>query len=153
MVGGGNLECIECPYYDYGLGGQYCEKVGGKTSWYGFCSYVYPDTPKQINHSKQKRRNRRERDQKHKNHLKFLAENIPGYPSSVMYTDEVWIRGQGYVENPKPYYKRCYRGNHKGNRYSSYKKYANRCVRRYKREIHNKGNQYRKIFDYWWIVD
>lgn len=23
------LECKKCPYYDYGLGGQYCDKVGG----------------------------------------------------------------------------------------------------------------------------
>ena len=131
----------------------WCDKVGGKTYWAYKCSDAYPEIRPTINYSKQKRRNKRERDQKHKNHLKFLAENIQYYPSPVIYNNEIWIRGQGYVENPKPYYKRCYRGNHKGNRYSLYKKYANRCIRRYKGEIHNKGNQYRKIFDYWWNVD
>ena len=147
------LKCNTCPYFDYGLGGQYCDKVGGKNLLYGYCTYVYEKIPNQVNNSKQKRRNKRERDQKHINHLIFLAENIQYYPSPVIYTDEIWISRQGYIENPKPYYKRYYQGNHKGNRYSFYKKYANRCVRRYKGEIHNKGNQYRKIFDYWWTVD
>lgn len=147
------MSCRGCPYYDYGLDEQYCDKVGGKNLLFGYCEDVYTDIAKHINRSKQKRRNKRERDWKYKNHIKFLTENIQGYPFPAIYTDEVWIRGQGYVENPKPYYKRCYRGNHKGNRYSSYKKYANRCVRRYKGEIYNKGNQYRKIFDYWWTVD
>lgn len=72
------LECIECPYYDYGLSGQYCDKVGGKTLLYGYCTYVYEKNATHKNNSKQKRRNKRERDQKHKNHLKFLAENVTG---------------------------------------------------------------------------
>lgn len=131
----------------------WCDKVGGKVFWAYMCSDAYQDDSKRINHSKQKRRSKRERDQKHKNHLKFLAENIQYAPSPVIYADEIWIEGQGWVENLKPYYKRCYRGNHNGNRYSLYKKYANRRVRRYKGEIHNIGNQYRKIFDYWWTVD
>lgn len=147
------MGCRECPYYDCGLSDQYCDKVGGKNLLFGYCEEAYSEILKHVNHSKQKRTNRKERDQKHKNHLKYLAENIQGYLSPVIYTDEVWIRGQGYVENSKPYYKRCYRSNHKGNRYSFYKKYANRCVRRYKGEIYNTGNNYRKIFDYWWRVD
>lgn len=147
------LECKSCPYYDYGLGGQYCEKVGGKTLLYGYCedAYIQPIIIK--NYSKQKRRNKRERDQKHKNHLKFLAENVRYYLSPVIYTDEIYVKGEGWVGNPKPYYKRCYRDNHKGGRYKYYKKYSNRCVRGYKGEIHSKGNQYRKIFDYWYTVD
>ena len=147
------LECKNCPYYNYALGGQWCDKVGGYVYRFGYCNDIYGVEIKHKNQCKQKRRNKRERDQKHKNHLKFLAENIQYYPCPVIYTDEIWIEGQGWVENLKSYYKRCYRGNHKGNRYSLYKKYANRRVRRYKGEIHNKGNQYRKIFDYWWTVD
>ena len=104
------LECKNCPYYDYGIGGQYCDKTGGKTVLYGYCTDVYEKNVTQKNRSKQKRRNKRERDQRHKNHLKFLAENTSGYLSPVIYTDEIWIKGQGYVENPKPYYKRLYRG-------------------------------------------
>lgn len=131
----------------------WCNKVGGKVYWAGRCTDAYPDIPKRINHQKQKRRNKRECDQKHKNHLKFLAENVQYYPPPVIYTDEIYVKGEGWVDNPKPYYKRCYRDNHKGGRYKYYKKYSNRCVRRYKGEIHSKGKQYRKLFDYWWIVD
>lgn len=147
------LECRNCPYYDGGLGGQWCNKVGGYNYRFGYCSDIYDKETTRENYSKQKRKNKRERDQKHKNHLKFLAENIQYYPCPVIYTDEIYVKGEGWVDNPKPYYKRCYRDNHKGGRYKFYKKYSNRCVRRYKREIHSKGNQYRKIFDYWWTVD
>ena len=146
MVGGGNLECIECPYYDYGLGGQYCEKVGGKTSWYGFCKDTFQDIQKHINCSKQKRRNKRERDQKHKNHLKFLAKYPSGYPSPAVYRDEIFIRGQGYVENPKPYYKRYYREQ----RAKYIKRMSNKTIRRYKGDIPKNGNWSHKLYDFWW---
>lgn len=145
------LECRKCPYYDYGLGGQYCDKVDGRNLLFSYCKDIYTETVRQKNHSRQKQkgRNKREHNQKYKNHLKFLAENISGYPVPAVYTDKIWIKGQGYVENPKPYYKKLYRDNHKGGRYKFYKNHSNRCVRRYKGEIHSKGNQYKKIFDYW----
>lgn len=131
----------------------WCDKVGGKVYWAGRCEDAYTESIVSQNRSKQKRRNKRERDQKHKNHLKFLAENVPYYPSPEIYRSEIYAMGRKYVEDLKPYYKRCYRGNHKGSRYKFYKKYSNRCVRRYKGEIHSKGNQHQKIMDYWWIVD
>ena len=130
----------------------WCDKVGGKVYCFGRCTDAYSDIPKHENCSKKKRRNKRERYLKHKNRLKFLAENCNYYPSPVIYTDEIWVKGYGYIENPKPYYKRLYRDNHKGGRYKYYKKYANRCVRRCKGEIHS-GGAYKKIFDYWWTVD
>ena len=132
----------------------WCEKTGGKMFVFGRCSDAYDDILiPPINHSKQKKRNKRERDLKHKQRLKLLAENVQCYPCPVIYTDEIWIKGLGWVKNPKPYYKRLYRDNHKGGRYKYYKKYANRQIRRYKGELHSKGNQYRKIFDYWWTVN
>lgn len=133
----------------------WCDKVGGKVFCFGRCSDAYLESLVQTKHiiHKKKRRNKRERDLKHKRHLKALYENNQYYPSPVTYTDEIYVKGEGWVDNPKPYYKRCYRDNHKGGRYRYYKKYSNRCVRRYKKEIHCKGNQYRKIFDYWWTVD
>lgn len=142
------MECGECPYYDYGLGGQCCNKVGGKNLLFGYCEDAYSDIPKQINRLKQKRRNKRERDQKHKNHLKFLAENVSGYPSPATYTDKVWISSRGYVENSKPYYKRLYRGRGKGMSYY-HKKMSNRKIRRYKGKIPN-GNCCYKLYDFWW---
>lgn len=145
------MKCKNCPYYDHGLGGQYCDKVGGKTLLYGYCSDAYLGISKQINHSNQKRRNKRERDQKHKTHLKYLAENIFGYPSPAMYTDEVWIGGQGYVQNPKPYYKRLYRGRGKGTSYY-HKKMSNKRIRGYKGELPKKGNLGHKLYDFWWML-
>lgn len=135
------MECIECSYYDYGVGGQYCDKVGGKTLLYGYCTDVYNlDIQVHRNPSKQKRRNKRKRDQKYRKHLKHLVENVSGYPSPAIYTDEVWIRGQGYVQNPKPYYKRLYRGSGRGKGMSYYhKKMSNKKIRRYKGKLPKKG--------------
>lgn len=123
----------------------WCNKVGGKVYWAGRCTDAYSDIPKRINHQKQKRRNKREREQKHKNHLKFFTENISGYPSPVIYIDEIWIKGQGYIENSKPYYKRLYRSN------SNYhKKMSNRKIRRYKGELPKKSNLCHRLYDFWW---
>lgn len=131
----------------------WCNKVDGKVYWAGHCTDFYENADElYINRSKRKRSNKRERDEKYKNRLKFLNESCNYYPSPVIYTDEIWIKGYGYMKNPKPYYKRMYRDNHKGGRYGYYKKYANRVVRRYKGEIGN-GCAYKKCFDYWWTVD
>ena len=35
------LECRNCPYYDYALGGQWCDKVGGYIYRFGYCSDIY----------------------------------------------------------------------------------------------------------------
>lgn len=165
------MKCRDCPYIkeDFdrktqGMTDKYdlneferscwCEKTGAKIWRYGQCEDDYDNVPSQTNRSKQRKRNKRERDLKHKQRLKFLAENAKGYPSPAIYTNEIWLRGYGWVENQKPYYKRLYRGsNHRGiNRYKYYKKYANRQVRRYNGELHN-GCQYKKVYDYWRSVD
>lgn len=70
------MECRKCPYYDYGLGGQYCDKVGGKTLLYGYCEDAYIQPIILENNYKQKRRNKRERDLIYKNHVKYLAKHI-----------------------------------------------------------------------------
>ena len=123
----------------------WCDKTGGKVWWYGQCSDAYSNIQKHKNRSKKKKRNKRERDLKYKNRLKYLAENTSGYPTPAIYTDEIWIRGHGYVKNPKPYYKRLYRG-----RRSKYlKRLSNKKIRRYKGELH-KGYHCHKLFDFWW---
>lgn len=130
----------------------WCDKTGGKISWWGVCV----DATKTFTFKKviqnRKKRNKIERDLRHKRRLKFLAKYAHCYPCPVIYTDRVWHNEQGYKENSKPYYKRMYRGNHKGNRYKYYKMVANRKVRRYK-EIIPKGGHYKRCFDYWWTVD
>lgn len=143
------MECIKCPYYDYGLGGQYCNKVGGKIILYGYCEDAYSEIIKYKNTSKKKRRNKRERDQKYKKHLKFLAENIQHYPSPVIYINEIYAKGEWYVEAPKPYYKRLYNrkgGIHRSSTY--YKKMSNKKIRRFKGDLPKKGNLGHKLYDY-----
>lgn len=128
----------------------WCDKVGGKVFWAGRCEDAYTQPVITQKHSKQKIRNKRECDQKHKNHLIFLAEIIPGYPSPVVYTDKIWIKGQGWVDNPRPYYKRCYRGRGKHSYSNYHKKMSNRKIRRYKGELPKKGNLSHRLYDFWW---
>ena len=127
-----------------------CEKVGNKVCWAGHCSDFYEEdvNTENIKCSNKKKRNKRERYLKYKNHLKRL-ERMGSYRcrhlNPVTYTDEVWVKGKGWIENSKPYYKRWYRG--KRSKYL--KNQSNRKIRRYKGEIHN-GYQCHKIYDYWW---
>lgn len=126
----------------------WCDKVGGKVYCFGHCTDFYKDTNtvNNQNSSKQKMRNKRERCQKYKEHLKRLYEiAYKWYPSPVYYTDKIYVRGYGYIENPKPYYKRLYRG--KGSKYL--KKQSHRKIRRYKGELHN-GWLCHRIYDFWW---
>jgi hypothetical protein len=123
----------------------WCDKVGGKVYCFGRCADAYSDIPNHKNRSKKKKRNKRERDLKYKNHLKYLAENTSDYPSSAIYTDEIWIKGYGYVKNPKPYYKRLYRS--KKSKYL--KRQSNKRIRRYKGELHN-GYMCHRLYDFWW---
>ena len=166
------MKCRDCPYikedfdrktqditdeYDLDEYEQscWCDKTGGKVWWCGQCSDSIDDIPPQKNRSKQRKRSKRERDFKHKQKLKFLADNLQYYPSPAYYKDKEfvgWSNG-GYVPIKKPYYKRQYRDNHKNGRYKWYKNYANRQVRRYNGELHSKGNCYRKVYDFWWEVD
>lgn len=139
----------------------WCDKTGGKLWWYGRCTDAFHYEKNNKVKSKKRKRSRRERDAKHKQHLKYLEENCRHYPSPVMAADKNgnWIPDkEWYTKFPEyevrefAYYKRLYRAKRKGNRYTYYKKYSNKRVRRYNGEIH-KGNMYRKIFDYWWTVD
>ena len=127
----------------------WCDKVGGKTYIMGRCCDA--DFSKQesvINNNsewKEKKRNKRERDCKHNNHLKSLYETSRRcFP--VIYKDKIFIKGHGYIDNPKPYYKRIYRGS----KSHYYKRKSNRKIRRYKGEIPTKGSFCHKIYSRWW---
>lgn len=123
----------------------WCDKVGGKVYCFGHCEDAYSKEKEEKRVSKAKKTIRRKREIKYKQHLKRLAEINTGYPAPVYYKDEIWERGKGIVKNPKPYYKRVYRGQ----RSKFFKKLSNKRVRRYKEAINN-GNNYRKIYDFWW---
>ena len=126
----------------------WCDKVGGKVYVFGHCEDFSIDIPEEENFAKKKRKNKRERDLKYKNHLKFLAKNIKKYPSPATLVDKYYVNGYGYVENIKPYHKRLYLNHHNC---SYYKKLSNRKIRKYEDEIHN-GGSYKKIYDYHWSV-
>lgn len=153
------MRCRDCPYAqeDFQKYKSYadeedieqfvwCDKVGGKVYYFGHCSDCYEqDKENQKVCPTKKRINKRERHLKHQNHLKYLERVSCGYPKPVTYEDEIWIKGLGYVENPKPYYKRWYRGK----RSKHLKQWSNRKIRRYKGELHN-GNSCHKLHDFWW---
>lgn len=125
----------------------WCDKVGGKVYSFGHCSDWYEhDEEKHKNHSKKKRMNKRERYLRHQNHLKYLERVSCRYPYAVTYKDKILIKGLGYVENPKPYYKRWYRGK----RSSYLKRQSNKAIRRYKGELHKGYQHIHKIYDFWW---
>ena len=128
----------------------WCDKVGGKVYCFGHCTDSSEDTDvtDYSNRSKKKKRNKRERDQKYKEYLKRLDKISNGYLSPVHYTDEIYVRESGYIKNPKPYYKRLYRG--KRSKYL--KKQSHRKIRRYSGELHN-GWQCHKLYDFWWEYD
>lgn len=88
---------------------------------------------------------KRVRRKKYMRHLKSLYSNSNGYSVPVIYKDEIYIRGKGYIKNQKPYYKRQYRS--QSSRY--YKKLANRKVRRFNGEL-SRGGYYKRIYDFYW---
>ena len=155
------MKCRDCPYgqEDFNKYSSYvneedienciwCDKVGGKVYCFGHCSDWYEKNIKSSKkHSNKNRRNKYERNLKYQNHLKYLYEIAGGYyPTPVRYTDEVWIKGVGYIENTKPYYQRLYRS--KRSKYL--KKQSNRKIRRYKYDLHNGYQHIHKLYDFWW---
>lgn len=122
---------------------HWCDKVGGKVYCFGYCTDAYPEVRRPEICSKKKRKNKRERDIVHKNHLKHLYRHHH-YSSPVCYSDEIYVKGQGYIENPRPYYKRIYRGR----RSKYFKKQSSKRIRRYKGELHN-GWHCHRIYDFW----
>ena len=100
-------------------------------------------------YQKKKHRARRAATARYKNKLKFQAENIMGYPSPV------WSKGlNGWTGNKDEilYYAKVYKSKHTV-RYSYYKRYSNKKVRKYDIDVRLKGGAYKKVFDYWWTVD
>ena len=89
---------------------------------------------------KLKKSNKRSRMIKYKNKLKKAAK----YDTYSWYA--YMKEGFDGKERPARYYRSS-----NALRFSFFKTYSNRKVRRYKGEIKN-GNYYRRIFDYWWTI-
>lgn len=139
-----------CPYLkvDISSSMHYCEKLQEVIPQIEYCNDKAVEKYSSNDKPKRKRKTKRERDLKHKNKLIRKSKLYHG----VYYRDEKYISGKGFISIEKPYYRRFYRGNHNGNRYRYYKKYANHCVRNYDGVIPD-GSGYKKVFDYWWTVD
>ena len=131
----------------------WCDKVGGKVYWAYKCTdadFLKKGTSDCIRKYKKKRGNKRERDHRYNNHLKYLYKvSRNHFCVPVIYTNKLYIREQECTDNSKPYYKRIYRGNGKNSRLHYCKKMSNRKIRRYKGELHNKGFSCHKLYDFW----
>lgn len=122
----------------------WCDKFGSRI-WHtdpsGCENYKSTATIACLN--RQKTSTKRSRYKKHQNKLKHLNAVCQGSPSPVRYKNQILVKELGYVKNPKPHYKRCYRG--KGALY--HKRYSNRKIRHYKGIIQN-GWWCHKLYDF-----
>lgn len=99
-------------------------------------------------HSKKKRGYKRRQYMRYQRHLKQLWR-IARYPYPVLYVDEICINGK-YCDRKVPYYRKESE-NHGGIGRRFCKKMSNKRIRHYKGEI-SKGGNYRKIYDYQWMI-
>jgi hypothetical protein len=124
----------------------WCDKIGSKCGWYGYCEDAFEEDNIIHNKVNKKRSSKRTRREKYHNHLMHLNK-IAYDPTPAMHIEEKWDKEiRDYIPVDKPYYKRCYKGNHKGNAFNYYKKYSNKRVRRYIGQLNN-GGSYKKVFD------
>lgn len=163
MVQGSNgkyFACDECPICEdierrilfagkYSLEPQleycYCDKVGAKFYVGGQCSDA------EISSEEEPRNGARKTGRAYRRRMNYLKKKRlmeivkSGYNYSFYtnweYTDGSFHRLYDYIRYPQ-----------NSNRKRFLKKYSNRKVRRAQGES-MKGNQYRKVFDYWWELD
>ena len=125
----------------------WCEKTGGKLWITGRCSdYTNGllDSGDNHTHSRNRKKNKRERNSSYKRKLEKLVRVGAAY-----YVDK-----QGRfceTEEKITYVKRIYQGNGKYSYCKYWKKISNRKIRRYKGDI-SKGFSCHKIFDYKWQI-
>ena len=101
---------------------------------------------------KEKRTKKYMEDQRHKKRLERLAKSESrGYPAGAYIIDEKLDENGDYVPC-EPYAVRTRKGG-RASRYSYFKNYANRVIRRAKLDDIADGGSYKKVFDYWWTVD
>lgn len=140
---------LNIPYdYDEITYNIWCDKIGSKCGWYGYCEDAFSDNIKQLKKCNNKKQSTKYiTREKHIKHLKKLS-NISGYPTPSVLVTEKWDKElKKYVPVNKPYYTRRYIGS----RTKYFKKYSNKRVRQYKGDIKS-GNSYRKVYDYWWEI-
>ena len=150
-------ECPACEGVDYRLriateGGCdpqleycWCDKQQSKFLFSGYCEDALVEKPRTKKKGKRKTgiAYRREMKAKHNKDLAWIIYNC-GYNPAIGYIDWDWVDGVWqpvgkYIKYPK-----------NSNAQQYWKRHSNKIVRK-KNEIF-RGNQYRKCFDYWWIL-
>ena len=117
-------------YYRDILYGLWCDKIGGKCGWYGFCDEAFAEDTVQTSVTNKKQSNKRTRRDDHIRRV-----------NNIYNENKVWM---------SPYYEhdgRLIQSNFAWRNKRFYKKYSNKQVRKYNKDIGN-GNNYRKVFDY-----
>ena len=102
---------------------------------------------------KQKERARRrwENNQRKKKQMERMARTCKSYPGPAEIVDQKYVDGE-LVNLDKPYVKKIYKSSN-ANRFSYFKRYSNKAVRRYLKQSYiRSGNSYRKVFDYQWEI-
>jgi hypothetical protein len=108
----------------------WCDKIGSKCGWYGFCDEAFEED---ITHSKanKKQSSKRSRREKHNKKISDIYS----------FTKRIWMI---------PYYEhnsRLIQNNFSWRTKRFYKKYSHKQIRKYEGEISN-GNCYRKVWNY-----
>lgn len=101
---------------------------------------------------KEKRTKKYMEDQRHKKRLERMAKSeCQRYPAGVVMVEERYVGNGEYEPVDKPYAIKTNKSKH-AMRYSYFKNYSNRMIRR-NGKVLPKGGAYKKVFDYAWEVD
>lgn len=149
----GNRDSLRTPeLMDEHISKEYfCEKAGGMPCLNGEC-YDVSEELEIRRYSRKKRLSTRERDRKHRKHLRKLAAlSESDCLKNPMYGGALYMDETTYEPIKKPYYRRYWRSSH-NNRFKYWRRIASRKMRRYKGDVYN-GGFYKKVFDYWRTVD
>ena len=104
-----------------------------------------------MRYDKIKARKRWESTQRKKKKLERMARTCKSYPGPAEIIDERYVDGE-LVKIDKPYVRKIYKSSN-AHRFSYFKRYSNKAVRRYsKKAFVCSGNSYRKVFDYKWEI-
>lgn len=98
------------------------------------------------------RRHQKERKRKQMVKLDEICHHYP-YPFHPMCMDEHGKRTYHFPwdENPILYYKRAYRSHGRGDASGYLKKVSNRKIRK-SWNFKLRGSNYKKVYDYWWMM-
>lgn len=122
-----------------------CDKVQTEFSIGGYCEDAFEQVPTQRTNGSRKTGSAYRRQMRRQKRDRQMEIMTYGYHPAAGYTDWGWVDGVyqpagDHIQYPK-----------NSNRQVYWKNQSNRKVRRYKGDL-QKGNAYRKLFEYTWMV-